>query len=429
MEIKHLLGIVTVIFFVTYLLLSKYPRSSYLLFVLFFLPLIDLNITPEEFGSISVFDFISYFILIFALKDFFSFSKKNKVYISLSFVLLGVLFIGCIKSEFVESSFFSFIKLISIFIYARILVKKCLNDEDFVKRVIKTLKLGCIVSLGFLLIQLFVGTGFTFYPDLNPNVYLVSDALRYPSFFQDPQKYAQYLSMIAFLFLMNRETKSRTSILNVSLFIIVILAILLTGARSALAGMCVGLLIVILFQNTKVRIIAFSCCVLVYFLIINFSSYFSIFNRTEDYSISFDIRNQIWKEGLDIFLANSPLFGIGIGNHHPYIVSHSSGGYYLLDNEVVYYGVESGYLQILIEAGILGFLIFCFFIAAPIIRGVKSYIYSRNFNIIFLIASVVSWMVAYITLNSLVDKRILVVLATLICLLIVSKQSPKSIHV
>jgi len=308
------------------------------------------------------------------------------------------------------------------------LIDECLKDLSFIKLIIQSLKLSCIFSLIFLLIQLIIGTKFTFYPDLNPNVYTAIDALRYPSYFQDPQKYAQYLSMLGFLFIMNRENKPTPGILNVVLFILIVLAIFLTGCRAAFLGLCMGLVIILLSKKSKIWIIAVFCCLFGYFILTNFSSYFSFFNRNEDFNTSYIVRYEIWNEGLQIFFAN-PLLGIGIGNHHNYIVSHSFSGYYLIDDNIVYYGAESGYLQILIEFGLFGFIFVFSLILIPVINAIRSYMHSHNFNIIFLIASVISWMIAFTTVNSLQDKRILVVLVTLLCLLIVSKNSPKAIHV
>lgn len=400
------------------------------MFLLFIFPFIDLNLTPEEFGSISVFDFISYFVLFFTLEDFFHFSKRKNIYFFLFLVLTSLLFIGCITSEFIANSLFNFLKYLSIFIYSKMLIDECFKDLSFIKLVIKTLKLSCVFSLVFLLIQLIIGTNFTFYPDLNPNTYLGldNDVLRYPSYFQDPQKYGQYLSMLGFLFLINGENKPTPGILNVVLFILVVLAILLTGGRAAFLGLCVGLVIIVLSQKSKIWIIAVFCCLLGYFIILNFSSNFSILNRSDDVNTSYGVRYEIWNEGLQIFSAN-PLLGIGIGNHHNYIVNNSFSGYYIIDDNIVYYGTESGYLQILIEFGLFGFIFVFSLILIPVINAIKSYKHSQNSNIIFLIASVISWMVAFTTVNSLGDKRILLVLVTLLCLLIVSKNSPKAIHV
>ena len=429
MEIKHILALISIVLFVSLFLIIKSPRRSYILFLLLLLPFIDLNVTREEFGSVSVFDFITYFVFFFTFEDFFYFSKKNNFYYPVFLVLTGVLFIGSIKSEFMLNSLINYLKYFSIFIYSKILIDECLKDESFIQLVLKFLKLSCILSLAFLVVQFIIGTNFTFYPDLNPNTYLdlESGASRYPSFFQDPQKYAQYLSMLGFLFLMNKKSSTSPGIKNIFIFSFIILALLLTGGRAAFIGLALGLLIVLIFRKGKYWLVFMTVSLTVYLISIKYQEYFSILNRTDDLKSSFEVRNDIWNENLQIFL-EKPLLGIGIGNHHNYIVNHSAGGYYLIDNEIVYYGTESGYLQILIEYGILGFILVFLLIMTPVINSIKSYRNTHNSNIILLVASVISWLAAFVTINSLSDRRILVILATLLCLLIISKTSSESIH-
>ena len=413
-----------------YFFFNKFPRRSYLFFLLIIFPFIDLGVTPEEFGSISVFDFISYFVIFFTSKDFFNFSNNKNIYFFLFSLLTSLILISCLKSEFIVNSLFNFLKYLSVFIYSKMLIDECLKDLSFINLIIKYLKLGCILSLIFLLIQLIIGIEFTFYPDLNPNTYLElgTEASRFPSYFQDPQKYAQYLSMIGFLFLRNKETKSTPGILNIVLFILVVLAIFLTGSRAAFGGLLIGLLIILLAKNSKTWIIAIFFCLIGYFIISNYPKYFSLLNRTEDINTSFDVRNEIWKTDLLLFSSN-PILGIGIGNHSNYVIAHSLGGYYVIDNEIVYYGTESGYLQILIECGLLSFVLVLLLILIPVKNAVVTYIRFKNFNIICLVAAVISWMIAFTTVNSLSDKRILVLLITLLSLLIISKNSPKAVHV
>lgn len=403
------------------------PNKAYLLFVLFFFPFIDLNITPEEYGSISVFDFISWFTLLYSVKNFFTFPNKlNRAHYIFT-VLAVLLFLGSIKSEFVQNSLFNFFKFFSIFIYSKIFIDECREGGDFIRNAIKYLKLGVILSLLFLLIQLIVGVSFTFYPEVNPNVFLDTGVIRNPSFFQDPQKYAQYLSMLSFLFLLNKEGKKRPENTDVFFFIMIVLATLITGSRLAFAGLCCGLLVVIFSMKNNIRFAAVFLCVAGFFVITSFSEYFSFFNREDNYNSSIDTRNQIWKEGLAIFKDN-PAFGIGIGNHHDYVVKHTINGYYIIDNEIVYYGTESGYLQLLIEFGLMGFIMVLLIIISPVITAVRSY-KRDSLNIVILIAAVLSWIIAFSTVNSLSDKRILVVLASLLCFLSISKSQAKEIHV
>ena len=110
-------------------------------------------------------------------------------------------------------------------------------------------------------------------------------------------------------------------------------------------------------------------------------------------------------------------------------MNHSNVGIYLIDNQVIYYGTESGYLQILIEFGIFGFILIFGIILTPVIQGIQSFFRKKDFNIVVLIASLLSWMIAWATVNSISDKRVLVVVATILCLLIVSNTKSKNIHV
>jgi len=427
LEVKHILAFVTVILFFTILFLSKAPGKSYLTFTLICLPFIDLNLTSEQYGAFSVFDVISYTILLTVIKYFFNFEKRQNVHYFFISALTLVLLIGSITSEFIVNSIFDLLQLFSIFIYARILISECLQDSGFFDSVIKCLKISAIFSLLFLVIQLFVGTTFTFYPDLNPNVSIVSDTIRYPSYFQDPQKFGQYLSMLCFVFLIKSQFKKSVGILNIFFFSIMILAVLLTGARAAFLGCCVGLSIII-FSKKKSNLAPFAfISVLLYLLVTSFSEYFSFFNRSDDFDSSVEIRNQIWNEGFQIFFEH-PFLGIGIGNHHNYILEHSLDGYYLINNEIIFYGTESGYLQLLIEYGIFGFIIALLIILTPVILATLSFRKYKDSNTIVLLASTVSWLVAFVTVNSLSDKRIFVILTTLLSLLIVFKNKHRATH-
>jgi O-antigen ligase len=212
-----------------------------------------------------------------------------------------------------------------------------------------------------------------------------------------------------------------------AIFLLVLLAILLTGSRAGFLGLLMGLLFFVLFKRGKIWVIAFSGLLIGYFIVTSFPEYFSLLNRGEDLTSSFGTRYEIWKEGVQIFLSN-PLLGIGIGNHHYYIVNHSISGYYLIDDNIVYYGTENGYLQFLIECGLLGFIFLFFFIINPIIEAVRSYRNSNNLNIILIISALISWLTAFVSINSLSDKRILVVVVTLVCLLVVARKYPEVIH-
>lgn len=423
-ELKHILALICILAFVAYFFLSKSPGKAYLAFTLVFFPFMDLNLTPEEYGAISVFDFISWFTMFFLLDRIFVF-ERTVMWLMLV-IMSGLLFVGSLLSEFIQNSVIYFFKFFSVFILAKTIIDQCTEDPQYISTILKFLRTGAIASLIFLVFQIIYGVSFTFYSEIHPNINI--DVTRYPSFFQDPQKYGQYLSMISFLFLLNTGKSNIPDKTSLFFFILVVLALLSAGSRAAFLGLCTGMVIMILFMKTKLRFVAAILCITVYLVVINLSGSFSLFNRMEDNYESFNTRLGIWQENLEIF-SDNPMLGIGIGNHHNYILEHSNTGYYLLnDNEKVFYGTESGYLQVLIEYGIFGFLIFMMFVMIPLTRGFKSFFSTGNFNIIILISSILSWMVAWSTVNSLSDRRILILAGTLLSLLVLLPKNSKYLH-
>jgi O-antigen ligase len=278
-----------------------------------------------------------------------------------------------------------------------------------------------LASIIFLGIQVAVGLKFSFYTNLNRNTFV--EALRYPSFFQDPQKYAQFLSMCSFFFLLKTNKPSESNIRNYLFFLAVVIAMFLTGARAAFSGLCVGLAIVFLGGESKYRTVAIVGGLAGYIIVLLFGEYFPLFNRGESYSESYEFRNQIWQDAVDIF-SDNPLLGIGIGNYQSYVEIHAPDQFwYMEDNEIMYFDhPESGYLKMLTEYGLLGLGLLSMFIILPVISALKRYFFKRtDTRIFYFIGAITGWMISYITVYSLSDKRVLIPLTVHICLLITAE--------
>jgi O-antigen ligase len=420
LEIKHIFALSSLCIFILYFIIKGFTNKSYLLFVLVFFPFMDLRLTSIEYGSFSVFDIISWILLIIKAPNFFNFTKKN--YLIIYFFLISFMFISCVKSEFIQNSLLNLLKFSSIFIYSKVLIDECLNNIDLNKKIIKYLKFGCILSLIFLTIQLIFGLSFTFYPnDLSSQLQISSNIIRYPSYFQDPQKYAQYLSMLSFIFIINKEKKHSPGLLNICIFIIIIIAILLTGTRSAFGGFCAGITILIIFWGDKSKYVVSAFIFCGFLIIRNNAEFFSLFNRADDYNSSIATRYQFWKMSFDVFIEH-PILGIGIGNHQYYSNNHLNMDFSIVGNKITYFGTESGYLQMLLELGIFGFLLAFLFIFKPIVSSISIYKNSHDIAIIIIISSIISWLIAFSTVNSLLDNRILITLATLLSMLIIIKN-------
>lgn len=427
MALKHLLAAVTIAVFLCWILISANPRRTFVQFIVIFFPFIDLNITPDQMGSISVFDFASFFILILAGSRLFSYQGNAKLYFSLLVLFFVSLLTGSLLSEFILNSLIALVKTLSVFIYGRALFQEIMEDLEFRDQVLLYIKWGIGFSLLFLAGQLYWGAAeFTFYPEVNENV-IDSSLPRYTSYFQDPQKYAQYLGMVSFLLLMGVFTNSKHRLLNITLFMLSVMALLLSGGRAAALGFSVSLLLLALSAGWWFRIAAVTAISVVYFMAERLSNYFSLFARTDDYTDSYQVRHQIWQEALAIFYQH-PFFGVGIGNHHEYVLKHSVDGYYVIDDKIVYYGTENGYLQLLVELGCVGFVLFLVVLLVPFCRGLRQFFVSQHIGLLCLLAALLTWLIAYFTVDSLVDKRILVLVSSLLVFLIAETRKTAALH-
>jgi O-antigen ligase len=419
MALKHILSFLTLFLFIAIFYKSKNKSKAYVSFILYAFPLMDLHLTNEPMGMFTVYDGVSLFALLYFFKDFITTLRVTSIYFLLFCVLSIVLFIGCFKSEFVYYAFISAIKSVSIFIYAKVLIDVCRNEPPFVNQVIKYLKMICLVSVIFTAIQLSIGLTFTFYPSLNPNT-VDHGNIRYPGFFYDVQVHAQYLAMCSFLFLTKSDNQSiKITMVNYGLFFcLVILGLFLTGGRAGLTGLATGMLVLFLSGTNKFRLSIVGAAVVGYLIISSLPQYFVVFNRDEGVNDSFEIRSRIWTESIQVFKAN-PIFGIGSDSYNKYNMKHTDTGYYLDDEEIVLYGTESGYLKILVECGALAFLVILGFIFLPVINAIVLYAKKAiNRNVFFIIAAMFAWITSFLTSNTIDDKRIVILLATLLCLLI-----------
>lgn len=423
MKLTYLLAFVTVAIFIGLVFFNKRPRRFYISFVFFLFPLMDLPITPAEWGSFKVFDGISYISFFILFKDFKHIGKRSGTYVLLLGVLIISLLIGSLNSDNVRNSLIHILSIFPIFIYSRTLIYECSINEEFQKNIIWLLKFIAIVSIIFLVVQLFVGLDFTFYSELNRNTE-VDSGLRYPSFFSEPQKFGHFLAMLSFIFLINEKQIQIPATKNYLLFGLMILGIISTGGRSAFMGLFAGIIFLFILLGYQFRTIIISIFLIGSIIILNFFNSLVVLNRSQEFDRDFSFRASLWDEAYTIYKSH-PLFGIGIGNFKNYAIAHSNNYFINTENEVIFFDQpESGYLMILTETGTLGFLISFFFIISPVYTKCKNYFKGKKeLKSFFFIAAILSWMVSFVSLYSLYDKRILIVLITLVCLLMLKRKS------
>jgi O-antigen ligase len=418
---KSLMVVLTaaaILVFVVCLLFSRQPRKVYLLFMLYALPLIDLKITPYQWGSLSMFDGLSYVILLLRYKDFLSIYKPNRFYFGGFCTLVFLLLLGSLTSSFITNSLLSILSVFPVFIYARLLMVECVRDDLFLNKMIRGLQFACLLSMAFLAVQLVVGLNFRFYDELNQNT-LDSNGTRYPSFFHDSQKYAQFLAMVSFLFLINNKNIQRPAIKNLLLFLSVAVAIFMTGGRSAFLGLSAGVFFLLIFAGVQYKKYIIAGCLAGGILIAFFSKSLIMFNREDNFNNSFDFRAAIWQEAYEIYKAH-PLLGIGVGNYKDYVSRYSQDQYLVLENEIIFLDQpENGYLKILTEFGGPAFLVAFILILGPAIGAIRAWTKKQaDGRVLLFIAPIICWLVSFVSLYSLTDRRNLVVLVCLCTFLI-----------
>ena len=404
--------------FVVLLLISKQPRRTYLLYILYVLPLIDLKVTPYPLGSLTLFDAFSYVMFFLRYKDFLSIYKPNRFYFGGFCTLIFLLLLGSLTSSFVTNSLFTILSVFPVFIYARLLMVECMRDGLFINKMIKGLQIACLISMAFLAAQLVVGLELRFYPELNQNTQ-DSNGIRYPSYFHDSQKYAQFLAMLSFLFLINKKNIMRPVLKNLLLFLLVAVAMFLTGGRSAFLGLSAGVLFLLLFAGMQYKKYIIVGCLAGGIVIAFFSQSLIMFNRKDDFNNSFDFRATIWQEAYNIYKAH-PFLGIGIGNYQDYVSRFSQDQYLILENEIIFLDQpENGYLKILTEFGAPGFIIVFTLIIGAAIGALRAWVKKQaDGRVLLFIAPIISWLVSFVSLYSITDRRNLVVLVCLCSFLI-----------
>lgn len=428
---KSLMVVLTaaaILVFFVLVLLSRQPRRIYLLYMLYALPLIDFKITPWQWGSLSLFDGFSYVLLFWRYKDFLSIFKPNKFYFGGFCTLIFLLLLGSLTSSFITNSLLSILSVFPVFIYARLLIVECMHDKQFINKMVSGLQFACLASIAFLIVQMIVGLDFRLYSELNQNV-LDSNGIRYPSFFHDSQKYAQFLAMLSFLFLINPKNFQRPQMKNILMFLLVVVAMFLTGGRSAFLGLSAGMLFLLLFAGVQYKKYIIVGCLAGGIVIAFFSQSLILFNRNDDFNNSFDFRATIWKEAYGIFQSH-PFLGIGIGNYKDYVSRYSQDQYLILENDIVFLDQpENGYLKILTEFGGPAFLVVFILIIGSMVGGLRAYIKKQtDGRVLLFIAPVISWLVSFISLYSITDRRNLIVLVSLTTFLIYLSNRSKIVN-
>jgi O-antigen ligase len=395
-----------------------------LLFILYALPFMGLLATKMDWGGFKVFDILSLSCLALFPKTFLrGLSSLSRVTAGIFLAFALSLLLGSLASEFPKGSMLALLQVLPAFVYCRFVVLACANNPAFYARILRALQFSSLVLLGFIAVQLVGGLSFTFYPALNQNTFdPQNNSIRYPGFFHDSQANGQFLAMTGFLFLYagRYELTTNKRMLYLALFLACCGGVLLSGSRSALGGLLAGLVVLFLGSGWRLQAYVLAVALVAGSLFALASPSIPFLSRTASIDEDYKFRQSVWLEALDITLDN-PLLGIGIGNFQAYTAIHKQELYLEIDDEIVYFDQpENGYLKVLAETGFVGFILFLALVLSPIVKALMSFIRRKqDFSIVFILAAITSWLLAFNTVYSLFDSRITLMVATLLALLIV----------
>lgn len=405
------------IFCVALLLMAEDKVKRYINLLFLFFPFIDFAIPPGALG-IKVFDVLTFLVLPFYLKSPYyaqlRISVKRRNYVA---AVLGLLLLSSLLSASPGISLLKAWQQANYVILFFIFTSFITGQENFshVKKLIILTFAGCLF---FLAIQVVAGVDFNFYGRLNPNVQDLF-GLRYPGPFQDPQKFAQYLSMSLFLVMgfMAAGNHPRWHFLLCLLAGIVCIG--LTGARASLFGLAFGLA----FIYIKRAIVSGRYLRSVFVLLAGWALYAGaqqliVFQRVKGTEEDLLFRYAIWQKAFGFFMEH-PVLGIGPGCYQGFVEKRDPEQVWKVDDQLVYFDhPESGLLLWLVEYGIFVFAAIIIALAlavnpfsghnkGPGAAGLCAY----------LEAGLLCWIISFVTVYSLSDRRIGVMVVLLVALL------------
>lgn len=411
MMVHKIIAIIILFTFLFLMLTTKKSRNElYVHFILLIYPFLSIDLFPSYF-SVRIFDILTIIFYIFFHQNIIVSFKMSRIHQTIIYLFLFILISTLVRvfvySDFSQSLGIMILQISCLLIFSRIIYELFTSNNQSINKVQKILSFILIFSFLFLLIQFIIGISFTISKSPNVNVE-GGTVLRYPSFFQDPQKYGQFLAAVS-LFTLLSFNSSKLSFLKLILFIFSGTALLYTGARAPLGGWILALILFILFIPIDRKYYLLPFFILIPVFLIEYYHIIPVFNRASmDDSYSF--RNDIWRIAYSIF-EEHPLSGIGLGNYQTYVEYFHSDQYWIVDNDITFYDhPESGYLKLLVEMGIVGFIPLVLIILFVLISGILQYLRFNNINSAFFTLSFLSWVIGFTTVYSLGDVRIMVLI-------------------
>jgi len=425
--LTYIISFLTISLFVL-IFIFRPTVEVYLKYTFCAIPFINLKILPAYFGGFRAFDIISFIALIFLFKDFLVVKNNSRdyKYFVLCALFVSITIISKITSEYTEDTWSSIPSMLSIFVFARFLYQYCYKNESRELQVYHWIKIGVFTGLGFMLYQILFGFGFSITGGLNLNVGIgqESGAIRYPGFFADSQISGQYLAVGSFIFLIlaNKVRDINKRNYYYCFYAITILGVFLAGSRSPLGGVLLSCLFLTLFLGASLRKYVYGFTSLLVIAFFSFSPKINVIERSSSIDDDYLFRQAIWSETADIIYDNL-ILGIGYDNFSKHLTKYNQDLYLDMGPGDFWYfrQPENGYLKIIVEHGVPAFIVFLFIIGIPIFSGLLNYNSIKcKKNVLFLIGGLLSWLIAFNTVYSIIDYRLSLIIFSYVVLLSVN---------
>jgi O-antigen ligase len=390
---------------------DKVKRYISILFVCF--PFIDFAIPPGALG-IRMFDVLTFFILPSWLKSpYYEGLRIPAKFWNYFMAALALLALSSLLSLTPALSLLRLWQQANYVVLFLVFISFITGPEHFffLKKLVIWTFAGCLF---FLAMQVMTGVQFNLYGRLNPNVQDLF-GLRYPGPFQDPQKFAQYLSMSLFLLLGFTTERSHF------LFWLAagVVCIGLTGARASLFGLAFGLA----FVHIKRAILSGRYLRSVIVLLAGCALFFAaqqliVFQRVKSTEEDLLFRYAIWEKAFGFFLED-PVLGIGPGAYQEFVEQRDPEQVWKVEDKLVYFDhPESGLLLWLVEYGIMVFGVILLALATVVNPFTGNHRGPGAAHLtVYLEAGLLCWVISFVTVYSLSDRRIGVMVVLLASLL------------
>ncbi|WP_405410910.1 O-antigen ligase family protein [Maribacter sp. Asnod1-A12] len=429
--LQYIIAFVIILLFL-FFFIKKPTVETYVKFTILSLPFTDTKLLPLEYGFVKVFDILALTAFIFLFKEFLTLKNKrtNMTYLVMVVIFISITLFGKFSSSFPDEKLYTLYPIFTIFIFLRYFIKYLY--EDFTRRfeLVHLLKIGFVVAMVAMFLQMSVSQEITYYSAVHGNARGESiSTTRFPGLFADSQTNGQFLAMGSFLFLYGTASIRKVNYLRFLGFICMALCVVLAGSRSALGGLLVGTVLIFLMANLRTKLIIGSLAAITMLIVIVAKPSIAILGRTDNVGEDLSFREAIWEETM-LMIEDNPIIGIGLGNYQKYIMTYYQDLNIVIEPGVKYYYFsqpENGYLKILVEHGIIAFVLLFILILRPVFKNfLRLMNHSAMVEVKFVLCSIVAFLVAFTTVYSFLDYRLLSLFGILISLSILHTNYRKS---